>query len=101
MGADTPAALKGVSRLPQATTLTINHARQSLRHCYWRPAALLETARLGPADVAERFAELLARAVARCLTGGDAVSLSGGLHPPALAAGRPPPAPPPPPPPPR
>ena len=86
MGADTPAALKGVSRLPQATTLTTNQARQSIPHCYWRPAELLETARLGAADVGERFAELLAQAVARCLTGGDAVSLSGGLDSPAIAA---------------
>jgi asparagine synthase (glutamine-hydrolysing) len=86
MGADTPAALKGVSRLPQATTLTVDCSRQAIAHRYWSPTQLLETAHLTAGDVGERFADLFSQAVARCLTGCDAVSLSGGLDSPAIAA---------------
>ena len=83
---DTPAALKGVSRLPQGTTLTVNGAKGSAARRYWHPAELLESARLGPSDVRDRFVELLGQAVARSLTGKDVVSLSGGVDSPAVAA---------------
>lgn len=84
--ANAPAALKGVSRLPQASTLTVSSARGATARRYWHPAQRLETARLSPASVRERFVELLGQAVARCLTGLDVVSLSGGLDSPAVAA---------------
>src|SRR5207237_3419657 len=77
--ADTPAALQGVSRLPQATTLTANSLPHTAARRYWQPAELLESARLTSADIRYRFEELLAQAVARSLTGSDTVSLSGGV----------------------
>jgi len=86
MQADAPAALQGVSRLPQATTLMTNGGRRTTTQRYWDPAELLESARLTPADVGDRFDELLAQAVARSLRGEDVVSLSGGLDSPAIAA---------------
>ena len=86
MRADTPAALQGVSRLPQATTLTANGLPHTTARRYWHPAELLESARLTSADIGYRFEQLLAQAVARSLTGNDTVSLSGGLDSPAIAA---------------
>src|SRR5438876_2276477 len=86
MPSNTPAALKGASRLPQGTTLTANGAGGNAVRRYWHPAELLESARLGPSDVQDRFVELMAQAVARSLTGKDVVSLSGGVDSPAVAA---------------
>jgi len=86
MPANDPAALKGVSRLPQATTLTVNGAKGSAAQRYWHPAELLESARLTPADIRDRFVELLGQAVARCVTGRDVITLSGGVDSPAVAA---------------
>src|SRR5438874_9957139 len=61
---------------------------------YWRPEALLETARLAPAEIAERFDELMCQAVRRTVRGKTAVLLSVGIDSPAVAAyagaGRPP-----------
>jgi len=86
MRADAPAALLGVSRLPQATTLTVNGTGGVAARRYWHPAELLESARLTPTDAGDGLVQLLKQAVARSLTGDDAVSLSGGLDSPAIAA---------------
>ena len=86
MDAAVPAALQGVSRLPQATTITANGARHTSAHRYWHPAELLESGRFNPTDLRDRFEQLVAQAVARSMTGQDVVSLSGGLA--AGAAGR-------------
>jgi asparagine synthase (glutamine-hydrolysing) len=83
---DTPAALKGVRRLPKATILQIDRDRAA-RRAYWAPEDYLETARLTGEEVAERFDELMTQAAGRTLTGaGDVVSLSGGIDSPAVAA---------------
>jgi asparagine synthetase B (glutamine-hydrolysing) len=83
---ETPAALKGVMRLPKATLLLIDRD-QVRQHAYWRPEQFLETARLSDDEVAERFDDLMTQAAARTLTGtGDVVSLSGGIDSPAVAA---------------
>lgn len=83
---ETPAALKGVMRLPKATLLAVDRG-QARRRAYWRPEDFLETARLSADEVAERFDELMTQAAARALTGrGDVVSLSGGIDSPAVAA---------------
>jgi asparagine synthase (glutamine-hydrolysing) len=77
-------ALRGASRLVAATLLTAD--LDSLRTApYWDPESLLETATVSPAEAAEEFRELLAQAVARMLTGRDAVSLSGGVDSPPIA----------------
>lgn len=83
---ETPAALKGVVRLPKATLLHVERGHLR-RRPYWRPEDFLETARLTGDEVAERFDELMTQAASRALTGrGDVVSLSGGIDSPAIAA---------------
>ena len=86
MPADTPAALKGVSRLSQGSTLMTNGRGGFSVSRYWHPADLLETSRLSPVDLRDRFTELMAQAAARTVTGNDAVLLSGGVDSPAVAA---------------
>jgi asparagine synthase (glutamine-hydrolysing) len=82
---DTPAALVGVKRLPKSTGVSAEGGTVRLRR-YWQPERLLETARLSPDELQSRFDELMAQAVSRCLTGPDAISLSGGIDSPAIAA---------------
>jgi asparagine synthase (glutamine-hydrolysing) len=86
MPSDMPAALRGVSRLAQATTLIVGHGRTSSSHVYWRPLDHLETARPSERDVGERFLALLEQASVRSLSGKDVILLSGGLDSPAIAA---------------
>jgi asparagine synthase (glutamine-hydrolysing) len=81
----TPSALRGVRRLPKATTLTVEPGRARLAR-YWDPEPLLESARYGQHEAQERFDHLMGQAAARMLTGGDVVSLSGGIDSPAVAA---------------
>jgi asparagine synthase (glutamine-hydrolysing) len=83
---DKPCALLGANHIRQAITYTasVNTTIQSYR--YWNPEKLLETARLSPAEIAERFSELFDQAVNRCLTGEDVISLSGGIDSSAIAA---------------
>jgi len=86
MRQDSPSAFKGVSRLPHATTLSVNGKGTSAPQAYWYPQRVLETAKVAsPGEVKERFDELFAQAVGRCLTGEDVVSLSGGVDSPAVA----------------
>ncbi len=83
---ETPAAIKGVSRLPKMTLLEAEPGRVR-RRPYWHPERVLETARFSRDELQERFDELMAQAVRRTLTGqGDVVSLSGGLDSPAIVA---------------
>ena len=82
---DARCAISGVSHLPPARVLSYEDGRTHLRR-YWRPEELLETSRLRQGDVRERFDELMERAVDRCMTGRDVVSLSGGVDSPAVAA---------------
>jgi len=82
---DTPAALRGVRRLPKATGVTADATGTHLRR-YWHPESLLETGSLAADELQARFAELMDQAVSRCLTGSDVVSLSGGIDSPAVAA---------------
>jgi asparagine synthase (glutamine-hydrolysing) len=79
-------AIKGVERLQRATIATVRHSRGVAPRRYWDPRPLIETARLSVPDACEGLAELLDQAVRRALTGNDAVSLSGGIDSPAVAA---------------
>jgi asparagine synthase (glutamine-hydrolysing) len=79
------AALKGISRLPRASVASVSRGKVSSAR-YWNPRALLETASLSPSETLERLAELLERVVERSVTGRDAVSLSGGIDSPTIAA---------------
>jgi asparagine synthase (glutamine-hydrolysing) len=82
----TPAALKGVERLPQGSLLTTGREPGVKLERYWFPWELLETSRLSVDDARDRFLELLQQAVHRSLTGNDVLFLSGGLDSPAVAA---------------
>lgn len=78
-------ALKGVRRVI-CGNLLLADAERVRRRRYWHAERLLETARLSPDEIAERFDELMDQAAARTLTGEDAVALSGGIDSPAVAA---------------
>ncbi len=85
-GPDADCAVKGVTRMAAATVLSYDRAGRRRADRYWEPERLVETGRFTPAEAQERFAELFDQAVRRCLTGNDAVSLSGGIDSPAVAA---------------
>lgn len=83
---NTPSAMKGVERLPQATVLEVKRSGPPTQHRYWHPAELLERSSVPAAETAEHFVDVFKRAVARSLTGnGDVISLSGGIDSPAVA----------------
>jgi asparagine synthase (glutamine-hydrolysing) len=85
--ADMPSALKGIDRLPQATTLVADSKQAHKLHRYWKPADILETARYTPTEAGERFVELFTQAITRNLTGmDDIMMLSGGVDSSAIAA---------------
>jgi asparagine synthase (glutamine-hydrolysing) len=86
MPSDAPAALKGVERLAQATTLNVSVENGIHKTRYWNPADLLETAHISSGDLRDRFLELLRQAASRTLTGKDVILLSGGLDSSAVAA---------------
>jgi asparagine synthase (glutamine-hydrolysing) len=81
----TPSVLSGVARLPQATVLHVEPTGKVSQRSYWRPQELVDSARIAPSEVGERFAAVFETAVARTLTGNDVVSLSGGIDSPAVA----------------
>jgi asparagine synthase (glutamine-hydrolysing) len=86
MPSDMPAALSGVARLPQGSLLTARVATRAVVRRYWHPERLLDSARVSPGEIPERFVHLMEQAAARCVTGNDAVLLSGGVDSPAVAA---------------
>jgi asparagine synthetase B (glutamine-hydrolysing) len=81
----TACPLRGVRRLLPGIILAVDGDLVTRRR-YWDPADLVETARLSPSEVAERFRELFTQAVRRTLTGSDVVALSGGIDSPPIAA---------------
>lgn len=82
---DTPAALRGAQRVPRGMTVRLDD-RGAVRHRYWDPRSILETGRYTPAEIQERFDEVMATAAARSLLGDDVISLSGGIDSSAVAA---------------
>jgi asparagine synthase (glutamine-hydrolysing) len=86
MAEDMPSAIKGISRLPKASLVSVTPNGTGAPAVYWHPERVIETApRIRPAELEERFTELFAQAVRRCLTGKDTISLSGGIDSPAVA----------------
>ena len=79
-------ALAGVSRLPKGSLARVRTKEPPRIRRYWDPSALLETARITDDEVSERLTELLERVVRRTVTGADAISLSGGIDSPTVAA---------------
>ncbi|MGH7657647.1 MAG: asparagine synthase-related protein [Gemmatimonadales bacterium] len=82
---DARCAIAGVLHLAPARLLRYEEGRTKILR-YWEPETLLETSRLKPPEIHERFHGLMEQAVGRCLTGRDLVSLSGGVDSPAVAA---------------
>jgi asparagine synthase (glutamine-hydrolysing) len=82
---DTPTAIVGGERVPRGMTVRLRGTSAS-RHRYWDPSDILETGRYDPAELPERFDELMVRASARSLLGDDVLSLSGGTDSSAVAA---------------
>ena len=77
--------LRGVDRFPRASTATVADGPVSFRR-FWDPEPLLETAKVTVPEAREQLSALVERAVHRSLTGADAVSLSGGIDSPTIAA---------------
>jgi asparagine synthase (glutamine-hydrolysing) len=84
-GDDPRCAVRGVEQVRQGGIVT-SDGRGSRWSRYWDPRDYLETGRYSEAELQERFDEVMAQAAARCLKGADAVSLSGGVDSPAVAA---------------
>jgi len=83
---ETPAALRGVSRLRKSMLLVAGQ-RGTRRKTYWDPRPLLETDTSSEDERRARFEDLMRQANARAVTGDDdVVSLSGGIDSPAVAA---------------
>jgi asparagine synthase (glutamine-hydrolysing) len=79
-----PAALRGVDRLPKMTALLADRS-SAQRQRYWFPERLLETGSYGDSELQDRFDSLMTTAVRRTLTGRDVLFLSGGIDSPAIA----------------
>jgi asparagine synthase (glutamine-hydrolysing) len=83
---NSPSAFKGVSRVPHSTTVAVNGHGAATFQRYWNPRCVLETAKFSSfEEIKARFDKVFEQAVARCLTGSDVVSLSGGVDSPAVA----------------
>jgi len=82
---DSPCALRGVRRLPKASSVSAGSGEVRVRR-YWEPERLLESATLTANDVREGFDALMDQAVSRALTGDDLLSLSGGIDSSGIAA---------------
>jgi asparagine synthetase B (glutamine-hydrolysing) len=85
-GPEASCPLRGVRRMNSGSLITADLGGVSRERLYWHPERLVETGSYTPAEARERFAELFDQAVARCLTGSDAISLSGGIDSTAVAA---------------
>ena len=78
--------LRGIDRFPRASTATVADGEAVSFRRYWDPEPLLESARLSLPEAREQLSAFVERAVHRSLTGADAVSLSGGIDSPTIAA---------------
>jgi asparagine synthase (glutamine-hydrolysing) len=79
-------AFAGVARSPAGTVVTLVPGRPPMTSRYWDPRALVESAPLRVDEAVEALVPLLEQAVARCVTGADALLLSGGIDSPTIAA---------------
>ena len=83
---ETPAALKGIDRIPKATVLHAGPAGLTKFPPYWNPTKVFETAHLSADQIGEAFSEVFQKVMVRNLTGDDVIALSGGIDSPAIAA---------------
>lgn len=82
---ETRSALRGVQRVPKGMLLRTDATKVQLTR-YWDPESLLESADYPDDELQPRFVEVMDQAVTRCLTGNDAILLSGGIDSPAVGA---------------
>jgi len=82
---ETRCPIRGVNRVPQRKLLVANPPNVRTA-AYWDPESVLESARFSPAELKERFEQLMTQAVARMMTPDTLISLSGGIDSPAIAA---------------
>lgn len=85
-GPEASCPLRGVQRMNAASVVTADRDGVSPERRYWHPERLVESGHYTPGEARERFAELFDQAVQRCLSGSDAISLSGGIDSTAVAA---------------
>jgi asparagine synthase (glutamine-hydrolysing) len=83
---DASCALRGVRRMNAGAVVIADRDGISPERPYWHPERLVESGRHTPDEAREGFTELFGRAVSRCLSGQDAISLSGGIDSTAVAA---------------
>ena len=79
-------ALRGIERFPRGSRASVRDDGPWSIVGYWDAASVLETAQLTGDEARERLVELIDQAVARALTGADAIWLSGGIDSPTVAA---------------
>lgn len=79
-------AIKGVKRFLSSALAHVDRRGNLVVSRYWDPLRLLESARFRVAEARERLVGLLDQAVARVVTGNEAVTLSGGIDSPTVAA---------------
>lgn len=85
IGSSTATAVRGVTRLRPGSWAR-DDANGSHTDQYWSPKELVEFDSPAEEDVPEMFDVLMTQAVDRVMTGSDAVSLSGGIDSPVVAA---------------
>jgi asparagine synthase (glutamine-hydrolysing) len=79
-------ALRGVERFPSSSLASVNGDGRISFTRYWDPTPLLETLPLSVPEACERMVFLLEQVARRVVTGTSAVSLSGGIDSPTVAA---------------
>lgn len=85
IGTSAATAVKGVSRFQAASWTRVGVDSTETRQ-YWNPKELVEVNPPKQGEVPAMFSALMTQAVDRVLTGADALSLSGGIDSPVVAA---------------
>jgi asparagine synthase (glutamine-hydrolysing) len=78
-------AVAGVERVDRGSVATVDGSTLQIRR-FWDPRSFLERERVGGGEARDRLATLLEQAATRCVTGNDAILLSGGIDSPTVAA---------------
>jgi asparagine synthase (glutamine-hydrolysing) len=85
-GTSEDSALKGVSRVFPSECVTLDRNGSALSHRYWNPDELLESRSATTSEAVVLLRKEIDAAVKRCLSGADAVALSGGIDSTMIAA---------------
>ena len=85
-GTSDQSAVKGVSRVYPAQTVTLTPGKQPSKVRFWRPEEVVESRRVSADEAVDLLTIQVEKAVVRTVSGADAVALSGGIDSPTLAA---------------